>query len=180
MSDVTPADVANRTAGVAVAEPASDDSPQEFEQYPADHPLVRALESKKVQTAKLLEKLDKLKGVEAKAKRLDELEEASKSDAEKAADRIAKAEQLAQTVPAQVAESLKAHLVTLHEIDSEDAELFLTANEPELLLKQVQRLLDQTGKRRKNNHVPREGSNPPGEPTSDMRDFTRGLFGKAD
>lgn len=49
--------------------------------------------------------------------------------------------------------------MALHEIDAEDAELFLTADEPELLLKQVTRLLGQTDKQRKSNYVPREGTN---------------------
>lgn len=153
-----------------VTDEAQQEQTDQAEQLAPDHPLVRTLEALKSQNKEL----------KARAKKLDALEEAQKTEAEKTADRIAKAEALAQTVPAQVAESLRAHMVVLHEIDSEDAALFLTATEPELLLKQVARLLDQTGKRRKNNHVPKEGSNPPGEPTSDMRDFTRGLFGKTD
>jgi hypothetical protein len=112
----------------------------------------------------------------AAAKRLSELEEAQKSETEKAADRIAKAEAEAQTVPAKVAASLREHLVTLHEFDPEDAELFLTAIEPELLLKQVTRLLGQSDKRQRKNHVPREGENPSAA-SSDEAAFARGLLG---
>ena len=139
-----------------------------FEQYPADHPLVKRLETLKTE----------LKEAKPKLRRLTELEEATKSDAEKAADRISKAEAEAASVPAKVAEALRTHLVALHDIDPEDAELFLTATDPDLMLKQVTRLLGQD-KRRKN-HVPREGQTPvtaAGE-TSDMREFTHQLFGR--
>lgn len=113
----------------------------------------------------------------AAAKRLAELEDAQKSVTEKAADRMTQAEALEAAIPTKVAEGLRAHLVELHKIDKDDAELFLTATEPELLLKQVTRLLDQSGRRRKN-HVPREGENPNAGTTSDMREFTRNLFGR--
>jgi hypothetical protein len=137
------------------------------DEYPPDHPLVKTLAAQKAQIREL----------KTKASRLDALEEATKSDAEKAADRISKAEAEAASVPAKVADALKLHLAALHEIDQEDAELFLTATEPDLLLKQVGRLLEQTGKRRKN-HVPREGQTPTvAAETSDMREFTRQLFG---
>lgn len=117
------------------------------------------------------------------AKRLTALEDAQKSETEKAADRIAKADAEVAAVPAKVADALKQHLVDLHKIDVEDAELFLTATEPDLLLKQVTRLLarsdEQTAAQKKaGNHVPREGNNPkPGD--DPLRDFTRTLFAKA-
>ena len=110
------------------------------------------------------------------AKRLAEIEDAQKTETEKAADRIAKAEAEVAAIPSKVADALRAHLVELHEIDQDDAELFLTATEPELLLKQVTRLLAQTDKRTKKNHVPREGA-PTREPAEDeMRAFARQLF----
>jgi len=93
------------------------------------------------------------------AKRLAEIEEANKTESEKVADRIAKAEAEVASVPTKVADALRSHLVTLHEIDKDDAELFLTASEPDLLLKQVSRLLGQSDKRKKQNNVsPREGT----------------------
>lgn len=117
------------------------------------------------------------------AKRLSALEDAQKSETEKAADRIAKADAEVASVPAKVADALKTHLVGLHKIDNEDAELFLTATEPDLLLKQISRLLarsdEQTAAQKKGgNHVPREGKNPaPG--TDEAREFARSLFGQA-
>ena len=79
------------------------------------------------------------------AKRLDELEQASKSDLEKANDRAAKAEAEVGTIPAKVADALRVHLVALHEISKDDAELFLTATDPELLVKQVNGLIGRAG-----------------------------------
>ena len=136
-------------------------------QLPDDHPLVKTLaEQKKA-----------IKDLKAKASRLDEIEEAQKSETEKAADRIAKAEAEAATVPAKVASALREHLVALHEIDKDDAELFLTANEPELLLKQVTRLVGQSDKRKKQgNRVPREGQTSPTPGNDDVREFARNLF----
>ncbi|MCC9182574.1 hypothetical protein [Mycolicibacterium mageritense] len=115
----------------------------------------------------------------AAAKKLAELEEANKSDAEKAADRVAKAEAEVASLPAKVADALKTHLVALHKISDEDAELLLTATDPETLLKQVDRLLGQSDKRRKNtNYVADQGNgDKKSESDSDMREFTRQLFG---
>ena len=95
---------------------------------------------------KRLEQLKaELKEAKPKVKRLTELEEASKSEAEKAADRIAKAEAEAASVPAKVADALRTHLAALHDFDKDDVELFLTADDPEVLLKQVARLLSPVG-----------------------------------
>ena len=111
------------------------------------------------------------------AKRLSEIEEASKSESEKVADRIAKAEAEVASVPSKVADVLRSHLVALHEIEADDAELFLTANDPELLLKQVTRLIGQSDKQKKTgNRAPREGATPTST-ASDERAVARELFG---
>lgn len=114
------------------------------------------------------------------AKRLSEIEDAQKSESEKAADRIAKAEAEVATVPTKVADALREHLVTLHEIDEDDAELFLTANEPELLLKQVTRLIGQSDKRKTKHTVPSEGRTTPKSGDDEMREFARNLFADVD
>lgn len=139
------------------------------DELPDDHPLVKRLAAQKVQ-------LKELKELRAAKARLDEIEESQKTEAEKVADRLAKADAEVAAIPAKVCEALKAHLIVLHSIDQEDAELFLTATDPDQLLKQVERLVTQSGKRN-NNYVPREGRTPPTEPASDMRDFARNLFG---
>ena len=130
-------------------EPTASETPAPVE-LPADHPLVKTLaEQKKA-----------IKDLKSKAARLDEIEDAQKSEAEKAADRISKAEAEVASVPAKVADALRAHLVELHSIDKEDAELFLTATEPDLLLKQVDRLMAraaEAGKPRAPKPDPRQG-----------------------
>jgi CTP:molybdopterin cytidylyltransferase MocA len=77
-----------------------------------------------------------------------------------------------------VAAALKEHMVALHQIDADDAELLLTGDNPELLLKQVARLLEQRPKKKA--VVAREGGNPDAAQTGDMREFARGLFGRSD
>lgn len=159
MSEIT-------TEGTETGTEETNQQPEVRAELPADHPLVKALAAQKAE----------IKDLKTKAKRLDEIEEASKSESEKVADRIAKAEAEAATVPAKVAAALKEHLVSLHGFDAEDAELFLTADEPQLLLKQVTRLLGQSDKRQRKNHVPREGDNPAPQ-TSDEAAFARSLLG---
>lgn len=113
----------------------------------------------------------------AAAKELGELKDAQKSQSEKDAEKVKAAEAEVATVPAKVAEALKTHLVARHGIDDEDAELFLTATEPDLLLKQVDRLLGQSGKRNRNNHVPGEGNSKQTGGDGPDRQFVRNLFG---
>lgn len=110
------------------------------------------------------------------ATRLAEIEDAQKSESEKVAERLAKADAEVATVPSKVADALREHLVALHEIDKDDAELFLTATEPELLLKQVTRLVGQSDKRKKTNTVPREGQTSSSSGDDEIREFARGLF----
>lgn len=140
------------------------------DQLPADHPLVKTLaEQKKA-----------IKELKARTARLDEIEDAQKSESEKVAERLAKADAEVATVPSKVADALRVHLVALHEIDKDDAELFLTATEPELLLKQVTRLVGQSDKRKKTNTVPREGQTSSTSGDDEVREFARGLFGRTE
>jgi len=118
--------------------------------------------------------------LKAKAAKFDALEAANLTESEKTANRLAAADAEVATVPAKVADALRTHLVALHEIDADDAELFLTANDPELLLKQVQRLVGRAGdSKKRGNHVPREGRTPTPGGDDPMRDFTRELFDRA-
>lgn len=135
------------------------------QQLPDDHPLVKTLAAQKATIREL----------KAKAARLDEIEDAQKSEAEKVADRLAKADAEVAAVPAKVCDALKAHLVALHpEIEAEQAELFLTATDPELLLKQAAQLVEMSGKRK--NYVPREGRSPQPGSSDDEASFVRDLF----
>ena len=112
----------------------------------------------------------------AAATELSAIKDAQKSESEKVAERLAKADAEVATVPSKVADALREHLVALHEIDKDDAELFLTATDPELLLKQVTRLVGQSDKRKKTNVVPREGQTSSTSGDDEIREFARGLF----
>ena len=97
--------------------------------------------------------------LKGKAAQLATIEQANLSEVEKTAQKIAAAETQVAQIPAKVADSLRTHLIALHEINAEDAELFLTATDPELLLKQVQRLTGRESDRKLHgNHVSREGT----------------------
>lgn len=71
------------------------------------------------------------------AKRLSEIEDAQKSEAEKAAERIA---QLEKDAAAARAEALRFKVATKHGISDEDADLFLTGSDEETLTRQAERL----------------------------------------
>ncbi len=111
------------------------------------------------------------------AKRLGEIQDAQKSETEKVADRIAKAEAEVASVPAKVAAALRSYLVALHEIDPGDAELLETVTEPDLLLKHVARLAAgrESDRKKKTNVVPREGQASSAADTEE-RAFARELF----
>ena len=121
------------------------------------------------------------KDAKTKAAEYDKLAEANKSEIEKATERVTKAEAEVATIPTKVADALRTHLVDHHKIPADDAELFLTANDPELLLKQVTRLMGRESERKtKNNHVPNEGKNPPPAGGGDERAFVNSLWESAE
>lgn len=144
-----------------------------------------AAEAEKWKALARKHEVDARAGKSAAAK-LAEIEEAQKTEAQKAADKAAAAEAEVASVPSKVADALRSHLVGLHQIPAEDAELFLTATDPAVLLKQVDRLLAResegaTARKKTGNHVPREGTTQlTGKPQADEREFVRGLFGRPD
>lgn len=112
--------------------------------------------------------------LKAKAARLDEIEQASKSDLEKAADRAAKAEAALQAAQA---ESLRWKVAAKFGITDEDADLFLTGTDEATLTKQAERLSGRGQDRKKQgNRVPKEGANPT-PVANDERTAVRELFG---
>lgn len=133
-----------------------------YDNLPDDHPLVKRHEALKQTVAEL----------KPKAKIVDDAEAAKRTDAQKIADLQGKVDAL----PAEVATALRTHLVELHEIGDDDAELFLTGNTPELMLKQVKGLLEKSGGTgpKRGNHVRREGTPQQRSEASDQtRDFVR-------
>jgi len=113
--------------------------------------------------------------VKAKAAKLDELEAANQTEAEKAAGRIAELETELNNTRA---ESMRLRIASEHGInDADDIALFLTGTDEETLTKQAKRLADREADRKKNgNHVPNEGTNPTSTSGTEL-ETVRGLFG---
>ena len=108
------------------------------------------------------------------AKRLADIEEATKSDQQKQAERLAELERDAQAARA---EALRYRVAAKFQVSDEDAELFLTGTDEETLTKQAERLTARTAERKKTgNVVTREGSTPTAAETSEAT-FARELLG---
>lgn len=98
------------------------------------------------------------KDLQEKASRLDSIEGAQKTEAQKSADRIAALEQQLAT---STHEALRAKVQARHGIADEDADLFLTGTDEATLTRQAERLAGRSEENeRKNNHSPREGNKP--------------------
>lgn len=171
MTEAATATDASKTDGNQTSEPTST-AGDEFKPITSQEDLNKVLNERLTRERA---KFADYKDVKTKAAEYDKLAEANKSEIEKATERVTKAEAEVAKVPSLVADALRTHLVALHEIPEDDAELFLTANDPELLLKQVTRLTGRESERKKHgNRAPREGANP--IPTTDeKRTFLRGL-----
>ena len=111
------------------------------------------------------------------AKRLSEIEEANKSEAEKSADRIRALEEQLATAERS---SLRFKVASKYGIGDEDADLFLTGSDEETLMKQAERLAVRSDERKKtSNRVPGEGTNP--QPKDDPnREFLRQMVGQGE
>ena len=108
------------------------------------------------------------------AQRLAQIEEAQKSEAEKAADRM---RQLEAEVEAAKRESLRFRVASEFGIPNDKAELLLTGSDEETMRKQAEALRADTDQRKKNgNVVPKEGTTPREPQEDEMRAFTRQLF----
>lgn len=158
----------NQGQGAGAGNGGDSGNKREFEQLPDDHPLVKRLEQLKAEN----------KVLKPKAKQVDDAEAAKLTDAEK----IAKLQSEVDGLPKQVAASLREHLVELHGIEQDDAELFLTGDTPELLLKQVARLLDQSGAgaSKRKNYVSKEGNSQRKPAEDENGAFAKSLFGGSD
>ncbi len=110
------------------------------------------------------------------AERLAALEDANKSELEKANEKALAAEKAAEKAQA---DALRLRVALKHNVSDEDADLFLTGTDEETLTKQAQRLTDRGSERKPKNRVPREGTPPREAPEDEMREFTRNLFRSA-
>lgn len=114
------------------------------------------------------------------AQRLADLENASKSEADKTADRITSLEkQLAEASRS----ALVARIQATHGISDEDADLFLTGSDKEAIEKQAARLAARTSEQKKQGNVARrEGdakNKNEGKPEQEWRESVRTLFGSS-
>lgn len=88
---------------------------------------------------------------------------------------------LTKEIAATKHEALKRRVQAAHQISDEDADLFLTGADEESLTAQAKRLADRESERKKkSNHVSREGNNPPSGSDSEDREFVRELFASAE
>ena len=116
--------------------------------------------------------------LKTKASKLDEIEAANKTEADRAAERLAALEtELAATRTT----ALRARVQARHGIADEDAELFLTGSDEETLTRQAERLAARdTADRSRGNHVAHEGKTPDVTPGNEpLRKMARQLFGPA-
>lgn len=112
--------------------------------------------------------------LKTKAAKLDEIEAANQTEAEKSAKRLADLEAELSTTRR---DSLRIKIASTHGItDAEDIDLFLTGTDEETLTKQAKRLAERTADRKRTNHVSREGNTPSSAP-GEERAFVGELFG---
>lgn len=117
------------------------------------------------------------KDVKAKAARLDEIEQANQTEAEKAAARVAELEAELNNTRR---DSLRLKIASAHGItDADDIDLFLTGTDEETLTKQAKRLSERIADRKKTHVVPGEGKTPNvNSGDADRRAFVRQLTGR--
>lgn len=114
------------------------------------------------------------------AKRLAEIEDAQKSEAQKAADALTKAEQRAAAAEAK---ALSLQIATEHSLGAEDAALLTALPDEDSMRALAKRLAGQVEEQKKNgNRVPKEGTSTSSGPSGDdeMREFARNLFTAAE
>jgi hypothetical protein len=158
------------------------DGGTEFKPITSQDELNRALADR---LARERAKYADYKDVKAKADRLDQIEAANKTEAEKVAERIAALEADNQRIQT---ESLRLRIAAKHGISTEpgkdgepsDADLFLTGTDEASMTRQAQRLSAQVADRKKqSNVVPSEGKATPPPADDEMRGFARNLFNRA-
>jgi hypothetical protein len=115
--------------------------------------------------------------LKTKAAKLDQLEQANKSETDKFSERIASLETENTAIKSQ---AVRSRIQAKFSVSDEDAELFLTGADEASLTKQAERLAARDTERKKQgNRVPKEGTSTKSgaEP---MREFARNLFGAND
>ena len=111
------------------------------------------------------------------AKRLAELEESQKTEAQKQAEKIA---ELERQIEGATVQAVRARMAAKYQIDPEDADLFLTGSDEETVEAQAKRLSERVSAS-KNNPPPvsKEGAVTNAVGSDDEREFLRHLTGRA-
>lgn len=112
---------------VSDASPAEESTPVEPVILSDDHPLVKTLAAQK----------DEIRSLKEKAMRLDEIEEASKSESQKQAERLATAEKAVADAEAKV---VRRELALEHKLSSDDAALLDNISDEDALKALAERL----------------------------------------
>lgn len=108
------------------------------------------------------------------AKRLAEIEDAQKSEAQKAADALAKAEQRAAEAEAR---ATRREIALEHKLTKDDADLLDTLTDEDAMRRLAERLAAASEDKRKSNNVsPREGNSSKNASNASEADFARSLF----
>lgn len=114
------------------------------------------------------------KDMKAKAARLDEIEAANQSEAEKAAARLAEAESKAVEAERR---ALRFEIASEFQLTPEQAKKLVHVSSEEGIREIAEALAQKTALGKKTgNHVPREGSTPPASETPESQ-FARDVFG---
>ena len=159
----------NENTSGETPKPAPPPAPNESEQtdpsrLPDDHPLVKALAAQK----------DEIKALKAKAQRLDEIEDASKTEAQRAAEATAAAEQRAVEAEAR---ATRREIALEFSLSKDDAALLDDLTNEDVMRRFAERLANQAEQSRRTNYVPNEGANPRPEP-DERREFADFLTGR--
>lgn len=134
-------------------------------QLPDDHPLVKSLAAQKAE----------IKALKEKAGRLDQLEEASKTAEQKAADRAAAAELRASEAEAR---ATRRDIAIEHKLSKDDAALLDDMKDEDAMRRLAIRLAKLAEEKPKGgNYVSREGTNQTAT-TDERRAFLRQLTGR--
>jgi hypothetical protein len=109
------------------------------------------------------------------AKRLAEIEDAQKTEAQKTAEKLA---ELQTQLAAAEAKALRSSIAARHGIPPEDAELLLTGTDEETLTAQAERLAQTLGKPKPAPRSPQEGKggDPKASDNDTVREFARDFF----
>lgn len=125
-----------------MSETTTEAPPAEQQGDPADKPLGEGGEKalKAEREARKAAEAEK----SALQKQLEEINRANETALERAQREAQEAKAQVEAIPQQVADQLRGHLATIHNISEEQQELYLTSNDPGTLLKQAMGLVERT------------------------------------